>query len=60
MNYASKGIPMNDVECVACSTCIVRCPMDVLEFGQTKNSDPENLSYKSTKLVSFKKWLKGL
>lgn len=35
MNYANKGTPMNDVECVACSSCITSCPMDVLSFGMT-------------------------
>ena len=33
MNYANKGIPMNDVECVRCSNCIVNCPTEVLKFG---------------------------
>ncbi len=36
MNYANKGIPMNDVECVRCSACIVNCPTDVLKFGEIK------------------------
>jgi thioredoxin reductase/ferredoxin len=38
MGYANKGIPMNDVECVRCSACIVNCPMDVLSFGNTKQT----------------------
>lgn len=37
MNYANKGKPMNDVECVACSSCITSCPMDVLSFSEIKN-----------------------
>ncbi|MBZ0107788.1 MAG: 4Fe-4S binding protein [Candidatus Scalindua rubra] len=32
MNFANKGIPMNDVECVICSACITECSMDVLSF----------------------------
>lgn len=42
MNFANKGIPMNDVECVRCSSCIESCPMDVLSFAETK-VDPDNL-----------------
>jgi thioredoxin reductase/NAD-dependent dihydropyrimidine dehydrogenase PreA subunit len=38
MNYANKGIPMNDVECVRCSACIVNCPMQVLTFGRLQGS----------------------
>lgn len=41
MNYANKGIPMNDAECVRCSSCIQSCPMDVLSFAEVE-SDPEN------------------
>lgn len=41
MNFANKGIPMNDVECVRCSSCIQSCPMDVLSFSETQ-SDTEN------------------
>jgi len=33
MSYANRGIPMDDVQCVRCSACIVNCPMDVLSFG---------------------------
>lgn len=41
MNFANKGIPMNDAECVRCSSCIQSCPMDVLSFAETA-SDPDN------------------
>ena len=34
MNFANKGIPMNDVECVRCSACVVACPTGVLQFGR--------------------------
>jgi NosR/NirI family nitrous oxide reductase transcriptional regulator len=36
MNYANKGKPMDDVQCVACSTCITSCPRDVLWFKRLK------------------------
>ena len=39
MNYANKGIPMNDVECVRCSACVVNCPTEVLSFGSLAKSD---------------------
>ncbi|EOQ97690.1 pyridine nucleotide-disulfide oxidoreductase [Leptospira wolbachii serovar Codice str. CDC] len=34
MGYASRGIPMDSVQCVRCSACVSLCPTDVLEFGQ--------------------------
>ncbi len=34
MNFANKGIPMEDPECVRCSACVQSCPTGVLEFGQ--------------------------
>ena len=46
MNYANKGIPMNDVECVRCSACVVHCPMEVLYFGGLSKGDPGNKLYK--------------
>ena len=36
MGYANKGIPMDDVQCVRCSACVVNCPMDVLSFGELR------------------------
>lgn len=41
MNFANKGLPMNDPECVRCSACVQSCPTGVLEFGQvdTKTGD---------------------
>jgi ferredoxin len=39
MNYANKGIPMNDVECVRCSACIINCPLQVLTFGNVDRTD---------------------
>jgi NosR/NirI family nitrous oxide reductase transcriptional regulator len=34
MNFANKGLPMNDPECVRCSACVQSCPTGVLRFGQ--------------------------
>ncbi len=34
MNFANKGLPMDDPECVRCSACVQSCPTGVLEFGQ--------------------------
>ncbi|MEM7009731.1 MAG: NAD(P)-binding domain-containing protein [Thermodesulfobacteriota bacterium] len=41
MNFANKGLPMNDPECVRCSACVQSCPTGVLQFGQvnTKTGD---------------------
>ena len=47
MNYANKGIPMNDVECVRCSACVVNCPTQVLSFGSLPKSDLDNKLYKN-------------
>jgi NosR/NirI family nitrous oxide reductase transcriptional regulator len=43
MNYANKGIPMNDVECVRCSACVQSCPTEVLSFGQLMKADLDNV-----------------
>lgn len=34
MNFANKGIPMEDPECVRCSACVQSCPTGVLSFGR--------------------------
>lgn len=34
MNFANKGQPMADPECVRCSACVQSCPTGVLQFGQ--------------------------
>ena len=62
MNYANKGIPMNDVECVRCSACVVNCPMEVLTFGSLPKSDPDNKSYVGDKNFILPKsdWRSGL
>lgn len=34
MNFANKGMPMADPECVRCSACVQSCPTGVLQFGE--------------------------
>ncbi len=34
MNFANKGLPMQDPECVRCSACVQQCPTGVLSFGR--------------------------
>lgn len=34
MNFANKGLPMEDPECVRCSACVQSCPTGVLRFGR--------------------------
>ena len=43
MNFANKGKPMEDPECVRCSACVQSCPTNVLEFGQIDRSTGEVL-----------------
>lgn len=41
MNFANKGNPMEDPECVRCSACVQQCPTGVLNFGRLdKNGIP--------------------
>ncbi len=62
MGYANQGIPMNDVECVRCSACIVNCPMDVLTFGELPKSDPDNHLFMELPIVQRPRsdWTSGL
>jgi NosR/NirI family nitrous oxide reductase transcriptional regulator len=34
MNFANKGLQMEDPECVRCSACVQSCPTGVLSFGR--------------------------
>jgi thioredoxin reductase/ferredoxin len=34
MNFANKGLPMEDPQCVRCSACVTQCPTGVLTFGR--------------------------
>jgi len=63
MNYANKGIPMNDAECVRCSACVVNCPTEVLSFGSLPNGDSDNKIYKKLNIDLTNKaanWGSGL
>ena len=33
-DFANKGLPMEDPQCVRCSACVQACPTGVLTFGQ--------------------------
>lgn len=33
MNFANKGLAMEDPQCVRCSACVASCPTGVLSFG---------------------------
>ncbi|NIR46907.1 NAD(P)-binding domain-containing protein [candidate division KSB1 bacterium] len=39
MNFANKGLPMEDPECVRCSACVHVCPTGVLQFGQVDRAN---------------------
>ena len=39
MNFANKGLPMADPQCVRCSACVQSCPTGVLTFGRVDRND---------------------
>ncbi|NQU11776.1 hypothetical protein HQ590_13360, partial [bacterium] len=39
MNFANKGLPMQDPQCVRCSACVQECPTGVLAFGRLGRDD---------------------
>jgi len=41
MNFANKGLPMADPQCVRCSACVQSCPTGVLSFGQISRKTGE-------------------
>ena len=43
MNFANKGLPMEDPECVRCSACVQGCPTGVLTFGEIDLETGERL-----------------
>jgi ferredoxin len=45
MNFANKGLPMEDPECVRCSACVQSCPTGVLQFGRINRKTGELLGY---------------
>lgn len=48
MNYANKGVPMDDIQCVSCSACVVACPTEVLSFARLAKTDVDNRTRKDT------------
>ncbi|MBD3239982.1 MAG: 4Fe-4S binding protein, partial [Chitinivibrionales bacterium] len=60
MGYANKGVPMNDVECVRCSACVINCPMQVLTFGKIDRIDLDNVRYKERPVPLQTSWASGL
>ncbi|HUI93583.1 MAG TPA: NAD(P)-binding domain-containing protein [Chitinivibrionales bacterium] len=60
MNFANKGVPMNDVQCVRCSACIVNCPLQVLTFGSVGSADLENDRYRKARVPLSRGWQSGL
>jgi len=44
MNFANKGVAMNDPECVRCSACVQSCPTGVLSFGRVDRKTGEVIS----------------
>lgn len=44
MNFANKGLSMEDPECVRCSACVQSCPTGVLEFGQINRQTGQVIS----------------
>ena len=39
MNFANRGRPLADPECVRCSACVADCPTGVLSFGRVDGKD---------------------
>jgi NosR/NirI family nitrous oxide reductase transcriptional regulator len=39
MNFANKGMPMQDPQCVRCSACVQECPTGTLAFGRLGAGD---------------------
>lgn len=39
MNFANKGLHMQDPECVRCSACVQTCPTGVLQFGRVDGQE---------------------
>jgi polyferredoxin len=45
MNFANKGLPMEDPECVRCSACVQSCPTGVLQFGRINRKTGDVIAY---------------
>ena len=55
MNFANKGLPMEDPECVRCSACVEMCPTGVLSFGMADAAGkPKKLDSLAASLVQIR------
>jgi NosR/NirI family transcriptional regulator, nitrous oxide reductase regulator len=43
MNFANKGLAMEDPQCVRCSACVQSCPTGVLSFGQVDRASGKTI-----------------
>jgi len=60
MDFANKGIPMNDIQCVRCSACVTECPMDVLAFAKSRHADIHNHSRDQVPYYGKDDWRAGI
>lgn len=60
MDYAVKGVPMNDVQCVRCSACVQSCPTEVLAFGRIAKADTANRSRQEKPDYGKEDWRAGI
>jgi polyferredoxin len=51
MNFANKGLPMQDPECVRCSACVQMCPTRTLSFGSLAENGLVQLDDLTSSLV---------
>lgn len=54
MNFANKGMPMQDPECVRCSACVQMCPTGTLSFGRFGPDGKPRLDIIPSSLVRLK------
>jgi thioredoxin reductase/ferredoxin len=54
MNFANKGIPMEDPECVRCSACVQQCPTGTLAFGRFDKDGKPRLDIIPASMVRLK------
>lgn len=54
MNFANKGLPMQDPECVRCSACVQMCPTGTLSFGHYGKDRQPRLDIIPASLVQLK------
>ena len=54
MNFANKGLPMEDPECVRCSACVQQCPTGTLTFGRYGADGKPRLDIIPASLVQLK------